>query len=85
MVQAKDGLTKEALESGGKALEIDSTVQFEYAQVLTALDMYEEALDQLEILLGNGYRDLPWIKLEPNLLALQNELRFHEMLAKYFD
>jgi len=77
---------KEAgLKIGKKALELDSTFHFRYAELLAVQDNKEEALDHLELALENGYRDLCWIKLNPDLYELQEEGRFDELLAKYFN
>ena len=72
-------------EIGKKALELDSTKHFQYAQFLAVQGRNIEALDHLEKALKNGYRDLPWIKLNPDLQLLHEEKRFKDLITAYFD
>ncbi len=84
LVLARLGEKDAGWEIGKKALELDSTIHFHFAQLLAALDRKNEALDQLEKALENGYRDLPWIKLYPDLQSLQGEERYQDLLEEYF-
>jgi len=70
---------------GKKALEMDSAFHFRHAELLAVQDKKEEALDHLELALENGYRALCWIKLNPDLLVLQDEPRFNELINRYFN
>lgn len=72
-------------EVGKKALELDSTFNFRYAEFLAVQGRKEKALDHLELSLKNGYRDLCWIKLNPDLYLLQSENRFKKLIEEYFD
>ena len=71
-------------ELGNKGMEIDSTLYFEYAQLLAVLDMKNEALDYLEKALAGGYRDLAWIKLHPDMQTLSTEPRYKDLINSYF-
>ncbi len=71
-------------EIGKRALEIDSTIYFEFTQLLAVQDRKNEALDYFEKALENGYRDLVWIKLHPDLQLLFREVRFKDLMNSYF-
>ncbi len=71
-------------EIGKKGIEIDSTSHFSFAQLLAVQSRKNEAIDQLEKAFENGYRDLVWVKLHPDLQVLQKEARFQELIDKYF-
>jgi tetratricopeptide (TPR) repeat protein len=70
---------------GKKALELDSTIHFLFAEFLAVQDKKSEALDHLEKELENGYRDLAWIKLNPHIHLLHEEVRYQELINKYFN
>jgi tetratricopeptide (TPR) repeat protein len=67
-----------------KAIEIDSTLNQQYAAIYTSQGKIPEAIDQIEKALENGYRDLVWLKMDPDLRELQNNDRFGELLNEYF-
>lgn len=68
---------------GLQAIELDSTIHFHFAQLLAVQDMKSEALDQLEKALENGYHDMIWIKLHPDLQSLHGEVRYRNLLNDY--
>ncbi len=67
-----------------KALSIDSTVYDRYAEIFCQQGKIPEALDQVEKALKKGYRDLFWLKADPDLKPLQNEPRFRELINEFF-
>jgi tetratricopeptide (TPR) repeat protein len=67
-----------------KAMEIDSSRHEKIAQLLCLQGNIHEALQETEKALENGYRDIVWLKINPDYQALQNEPRFRELLNKYF-
>lgn len=71
-------------EIGKRAMELDSTIYFEYSQLLAVQGQKIEALDYLEKALEDGYRDLVWIKLHPDLQILHEEERFKNLMNSYF-
>lgn len=71
-------------EIGKHAMELDSTIYFEYSQFLAVQGRKSEALDYLEKALENGYRDLVWIKLHPDLQILHKEERFKNLMKSFF-
>jgi hypothetical protein len=71
-------------EMGLKALEMDSTLYFDFATLLAVQDRKNEALDYLEKALANGYRDIIWIRLNPDIHLLQSEARYHGLINSYF-
>jgi len=68
-----------------KAIELDSTRHEKFAQVLCLQGNIQEALKETEKALRNGYRDIVWLKINPDYQVLQNEPRFRELLNKYFN
>jgi tetratricopeptide (TPR) repeat protein len=68
-----------------KAMGLDSTLHERYAEVLCAQGKIPEALDETERALKQGYRDLFWLKINPEYKSLQNEPRFRNLLYKYFN
>ncbi len=69
---------------GKRALELEPPMYFEFAQFLAVQDRKSEALDYLEKALEDGYRNLVWIKLHPDMQLLHGEVRFKELMNSYF-
>jgi tetratricopeptide (TPR) repeat protein len=67
-----------------KATTIDSSLHFSFTEVLCLQGKIPEALNQLERALKSGYRDLCWLKIDPDLQPLSYDIRFHNLLDKYF-
>jgi tetratricopeptide (TPR) repeat protein len=67
-----------------KAMDIDSTLHARFAELLCLQGKIPEALNQIGKALEKGYRDLTWIKMNPDLQALKYDIRFHNMLKEYF-
>lgn len=68
-----------------KAIELDSTLHYRFAEVLCLQGKIPEALDELGKALDSGYRKLFWLKLNPDWQVLQNDARFRNLLEKYFN
>jgi len=68
-----------------RAMGIDSTLHNRFAELLCLQGDIPGAIDQMEKAIANGYRDISWIKMNPDLQALQYDIRFRNMLDKYFD
>jgi len=81
---AQLGEKESGWEIGKQALELDSTVYFNFSQLLAVLGRKDEALDHLEKALKNGYRDLAWLLLNPDLQVLHKEDRFQDLINTYF-
>jgi len=73
-----------AWEYGKKIIEIDTSAHIQFAEFLAAQNRNSEALDHLGKALRQGYRDLTWIKLSPDLFLLQNEEKFQSLIKEYF-
>lgn len=69
---------------GKRALELKEPIYFEFAQLLAVQDRKSEALDYLEKALENGYRNLIWIKIHPDIELLHGEVRYKELIHTYF-
>ena len=67
-----------------KAVKMDSTLHDRFAEVLCVQGKTNDAVDELEKALQNGYRNFFWIKLSPDLQILQSEVRYRSLMKKYF-
>ena len=85
LVLAHLGELDSAWEVGKKGMDLDSTIHFHIAELLAVLDRKNEALDHFEKALENGYRNLTWIKLSPDIHLLHKEVRYQELINKYFN
>ena len=79
------GKLKEGWETGKKAIELDSSIHFDYARFLTVQGKKEEALDHLSRAFDNGFGDLAWLLLQPDLESLHNEPRFQKLISDYIE
>jgi tetratricopeptide (TPR) repeat protein/class 3 adenylate cyclase len=79
------GKIEEGWEMSKKAIEMDTSAHFEYAQFLAAEGNHEEALDQLKMAFENGFRNLTWLKLQPDLQSLHHDPQFRNLISTYFD
>lgn len=70
------------MEMGKKGLSLDSTLHFEYAQLLCIQNRKQEALKHLELAVKNGYRMFIWMKIHPDLHAVYDEPRFQELIQQ---
>jgi hypothetical protein len=71
-------------EIGNKGIQLDSTVHFNIAEFLAVQGRNKDALDQLEMAFEKGYRNLVWIRLNPDINLLSGEARYKELINKYF-
>jgi tetratricopeptide (TPR) repeat protein len=67
-----------------KAIKCDSTLYERFAEVLCLQGNVPEALNQLEKAFKNGYRNLFWLKLTPDLQILRFDSRYQDLLKKFF-
>ncbi len=72
-------------EVGRMALDIDSTLHIRIAEFLSVQDKNQEALDQLEMALSNGYRDFTWLKLNPDFHNLYHDARYKKLLSRFIN
>lgn len=84
-VLSRLGRREEGMEVGNRGFEMDTTYHYNYAQVLALQQYTEEALHHLEIALENGFLDLCWIKMDPDLSSLQHDECFLRLLERYFN
>jgi tetratricopeptide (TPR) repeat protein len=74
-------LSQQLLE---KAVELDSSRYFSFAEVLCVQGNITGALNYIQLALENGYRDLYGLKAHPDLAALRFDIRLKNLLDKYF-
>jgi tetratricopeptide (TPR) repeat protein len=67
-----------------KAVELDSTQYFAFAEVLCVQGNIHEALDYIELALDHGFRNLYALKANPDLSSLRFDVRLQNLLDKYF-
>ena len=68
-----------------KAIRMDSTLHHKFADVLCLQGRLPEALQQLELAFEDGYRNLSWLKLNADLRELYYDIRFRDLLNRYFN
>jgi tetratricopeptide (TPR) repeat protein len=83
-VMARLGDMTTSMEMLQKAISIDTTIHESFAEVYCLQGNAPEALKQLEKAFDTGYRDLFWLKLNPDLNLLRYDIRFQNLLKKYF-
>ncbi|MEA3478892.1 MAG: tetratricopeptide repeat protein [Bacteroidota bacterium] len=79
------GRNEEGMETGRRGYEMDTAYHYSYAQLLAVQNKTEEALHHLEIAIEKGFRDLCWIKMDPDLTALRNDERVLRLMEQYFN
>ena len=83
-VAARMGDFESSRKALQKAIKIDSTKHEKFAELLCLQGKIPEAIDETKKALVNGYRDIVWLKINPDYQALQNEIRFQNLLHEYF-
>ncbi len=68
-----------------KAKDLDSSQYYSFARVFCIQGNIPGALENIELALKNGYRDLYMLKASPDLSALQFDIRFQALLDEYFN
>ncbi len=87
LVLSRLGQMEEGLEVGTWGFEMDTSDHYNYARLLAVQMKEDQALEQIEMALKNGYRDHSWLKMDPDLSFLQGKesFSFQELLERYFD
>jgi len=83
-VAARMGDFESSRKALQKAIEIDSTKHERFAELLCLQGKIPEAIDETKKALENGYRDIVWLKINPDYQGLQKEPRFRNLLDSYF-
>jgi tetratricopeptide (TPR) repeat protein len=65
---------------GQKGLSIDSTLHFEFAQLLAVQDRKQEAMNQLTIAVKSGYHNYIWIRIHPDFHNLYKDPAFKKLI-----
>ena len=84
-VTARLGDLQTSREMLEKAVRIDPTIHYRFAELLCLQDRIPEAVSQMELAFRNGYRNLAWIKMNPDLYALYSDSGFIILMKKYFN
>ncbi len=84
LVDARMGDMENSGKMLRKAYEMDSTLHQKLAEAFCKQGKISEAIGEAEKALKNGYRDLVWLKVNPEYETLQNDPRFRNLLEKYF-
>jgi len=82
LILTRLGEIERGWDMGQKALAIDSTQHFVYAQLLTLHGQTQEAIDQLELAVQKGNQNYIAMKIHMDLQLLNNEPRFMELLNR---
>ena len=83
VVLSRLGDKKLAWDTGQKGIELDSTMHFKAAEFFSVQGRIDEALIQIEKAFQNGYRDIVWLKINPDLELLYGNKKYHELLKQY--
>ena len=83
-VAARLGETEVSRQMLQKAKELDSSQYYAFAGVLCLQGNIPGALENIDLALENGYRDLYMLKANPDLAALRFDIRFQALLDEYF-
>ncbi|MCK4560519.1 MAG: protein kinase [Calditrichia bacterium] len=84
VVLTRLGEKQQGWDIGCKAIELDSTLHLRFAELLTTQGKKDKALIHLEKALQKGYKNLVWLKLNPDLELLQNEPGYKKLINQYF-
>jgi tetratricopeptide (TPR) repeat protein len=84
-VMTKLGEIEEGFKIGKKGIDLDTSNHFNIARFLAVQDRKDEALDHLELALEQGYRQITWIKMEPDISLLKEEKRYKDLMDEYFN
>jgi tetratricopeptide (TPR) repeat protein len=68
-----------------KAKDLDSSQYYSFAGVFCVQGNIPGTLENIDLALENGYRNLYMLKASPDLSALQFDIRFQALLDKYFN
>ena len=71
---------EQGMVMGKKGLSIDSTLHFEFAQLLAVQGKNQEALDQLTIAQKAGYHNYIWVRIHPDFHNLYKEPAFKKLI-----
>jgi len=82
LVLTRLGQKERGWSMGQRGMKMDSTLHFEFAQLLCAQGKKQEALDQLELAVQTGFTDYIWMKIHLDLQVLYDEPRFRDLINR---
>jgi len=82
LVLTRLGEKERSWEMGQKAMELDPDQHFLYARLLSVQGKTQEAIDQLELAIQDGFRNYIEMKINDDLQLLHNEPGFKELLDR---
>jgi len=82
LVLTRLGQKERGWSMGQKGMKMDSTLHFEFAQLLCAQGKPQEALDQLELAVRTGFSNYIRMKIHPDLQVLYDEPRFKNLINR---
>ncbi len=84
-INARLGDMEPSVKALQKAIELNPSKHEKFAELLCLQGKIPEAVGEIEKALANGYRDLVWLKINPDYKALQDEPGFRALLKQYFN
>jgi len=84
-ISARMGDMVKAQEMLQKAIGMDTSKHEKFAELLSLQNKIPEATREISLALRNGYRDIVWLKTNPDYQALQNDPEFKSLLKQYFN
>ena len=83
-ISARMGDMAKSEEMLQKAIGMDTSRHEKFAELLSLQNKIPEATREIMLALRNGYRDIVWLKVNPDYQALQNVPEFKSLLKQYF-
>lgn len=83
-ISARMGNMEKSQEMLQKAIGMDTSRHEKFAELLNLQGRTTEAVEEINKALIKGYRDIVWLKVNPDYQALQNVPEFKSLLTKYF-
>ena len=84
-INARLGDMESSVKALQKAIELNPSKHEKFAELLSLQGKTREAIVEIEKALANGYRDIVWLKINPDYMALQDEPGFRALLKQYFN
>ena len=78
------GNSKTSWEAGRNAINLDSTLYIRIAEFWALNGKNNEALIYLQKAVNNGFRDFVWLRLDPDLSNISNELQFDKIFKQNY-
>lgn len=83
-ISARMGNMEKSQEMLQKAIGMDTSRHERFAELLSLQGKTAEAVKEINLALKKGYRDIVWLKVNPDYQALRDVPEFKSLLNRYF-